>query len=137
VALQENILPDKWTLTLTGIDRENDLLEYDLQAERAGFDGRGNNQSVFVSNSGQIRIEPMDFFIFESEAWTKKETPVGFKISWEVKPLFTDTLEPGKKASVFLLGQGFSNSQHRLTLKTVGDHCNIPIKSIRVYSPPL
>ena len=137
VTLQENILSDKWTLTLTGIDRENGLLEYDLQCEQAGFDGRGNNQSVFVSNSGQIRIEPGDFFIFESEAWTKKETPVGFKISWEVKPLFTDTLEPGKEASVFLLGQGFSNSQHRLTLKTVGDHCHIPIKSIRVYSPPL
>ena len=137
VTLHENIQPERWTLTLTGIDRENGLIEYDLHSEQAGFDGRGNNQSVFISNSGQIRIEPGDFFIFESEAWTKKETPVGFKISWEVKPLFMDTLEPGKEASVFLLGQGLTNSKHRLTLKTVGDECNIPIKSIRVYSPPL
>jgi hypothetical protein len=137
VTLQENILPENWTLTLTVIDRENGLLEYDLQGEKSGFDGRGNNRSEFVSNSGQIRIEPGDFFIFESEAWTKKETPVGFKINWEVKPLFTDTLEPGREASVFLLGQGLSNSKHHLILRTVGDNCHIPIKSIRVYTPPL
>ena len=113
------------------------LIEYELHGEQAGFDGHGSNRSVFVSNSGQIRIDPGDFFIFESEAWTKKETPVGYEVTWEVKPLFRDTLEPGKAGSVFLLGQGLSNSQHRLTLKTVGDNCHIPIKSIRVYSPPL
>jgi hypothetical protein len=137
VSLGENIQPDRWTLTLTRIDRDNNLIEYNLHGEQAGFDGEGNNRSVFVSNSGQIMIEPGDFFIFESEAWTKKETPVGFEINWEIKPLFTDTLEPGKEASVYLLGQGLSNSTHRLTLKTVGNNCHIPIRSIRVYSPPL
>lgn len=137
VTLHENIQTDRWTLTLTRIDRESNLIEYELHGEQAGFDGHGSNRSVFVSNSGQIRIDPVDFFIFESEAWTKKETPVGYEVTWEVKPLFRDTLEPGKAGSVFLLGQGLSNSQHRLTLKTVGDNCHIPIKSIRVYSPPL
>jgi hypothetical protein len=137
VSLHENIRPDRWTLTLTRIDRENRLIEYDLHGEHTGFDGKGNSRSVFISNTGQIKIEPGDFFIFESEAWTQKETPVGFEISWEVVPLFADTLEPGKEASLFLLGQGFSNSQHTLTLKTVGDDCYIPIKSIRVYSPPI
>lgn len=137
VTLHENIIPERWTLTLTRIDRDKKLIEYDLRGEQTGFDGKGDNRSVFVSNSGQIFIDPGDFFIFESEAWTKKETPVGFEISWEVKPSFTDTLQPGKKASVFLLGQGFANETHSLTLKTVGDNCHIPIKSIRVYSPPL
>jgi hypothetical protein len=137
VTLHDHIQPDRWTLTLTRIDRENALIEFDLKGEQAGFDGHGSNRFLFVSNSGQIMIEPGDFFIFESEAYTKKETPEGFEISWEVRPLFTDTLVPGKEASVFLLGQGLSNKTHRLAIKTVGSSCHIPIKSIRVYSPPL
>lgn len=136
VTLHQNIQPDRWTLTLTRIDRKNGIIEYDLHGEHNGYDGRGNNRSVFISNSQQIMIDPGDFFIFASEAWTRKETPVGFEINWEVKPLFTERLEPCKDAGVFLLGQGMSNSQHHLTLRTVGDHCHIPIRLIRVYSPP-
>jgi hypothetical protein len=45
---------EEWTLTLTRINRETELIDFELHGSQTGFDGRGSNQKDFISNSGKI-----------------------------------------------------------------------------------
>lgn len=134
VSLGANPIVEYWSLTITKIDRELELIEYELYGSKTGFDGKGSNKEDFTSNSGSIRIEARDFFIFESEAYTKKPTPIGFKIEWEIKPLFRDLIELSPDINTYLIAQGLKNDTHELKLIIEGE---VPVSSITIYSPPL
>lgn len=134
VSLVDNPQIENWTLSLTEINRGSGLIEFELVGSKTGFDGKGSNVEDFISNSGRIKIEAKDFFIFESEEYTKKHTPVGFKIEWKVEPLFHDTIELSADLNTYLIAQGLKNSRHELKL-IIEDA--ISLKSITVYSPPL
>lgn len=137
VSVGQDPLEEKWTLTITKIDRLSQYLEFKIRGERTGFDGIGNNKSIFTSNSGRIQIDPMDFFIFEGEEINKNKTPVGFEIHWEVKGNFLNELELDSDSHSFLVAQGLKNGTHTLTLIHDGKRDGFPIKSIQVHRPPL
>jgi len=107
---------EKWKLTITKIDRQNEYLKFKLEGSKTGPDGTGDNKRKFVSDSGRIIIEPWDFFIFESEKITNKLTPVGFEVTWEIKPNFSDRIMFEKKNETYLVVQGLENKGHVLTL---------------------
>lgn len=128
---------EKWELIITKIDRKNKHLEFKLNGSKTGFDGVGNNKRKFVSNSGRIIIEPADFFIFDSEIITNKLTPVGFKVTWEIKPNFTNRIYFERTNKIYLVVQGLENKSHELMLMSDGAKDGFPIKSVIIYRPPL
>jgi hypothetical protein len=135
VSLGSNPTQETWTLEITSIDHENPYLEFRVTGSETGFDGTGNNKDVFVSKSGRIIIEPSDFFIFEADAYTRRATPVGFEITWEVMPLFMDRIEYIPGISTYLVAQGLENSNHSLQLIITGDGTPFPVDAIWIYSP--
>lgn len=137
VSLGNNPVIERWNLTVTKIDRKAKYLEFKIEGEKTGYDGKGNNLDRFISNSGRIIIEPSDFFIFDSEKITNKQTPVGFEINWEVKPNFYDRISFNNKTKSYVVAQGLENGKHNLTLIQDGTKDGFPIKSIIVYSPPM
>jgi hypothetical protein len=137
VSLGNNPTLEKWKLIIINIDRKNEYLEFKLYGERTGYDGQGNNSDRFISNSGRIIIEPSDFFIFDSEKITSKKTPLGFEISWEVKPNFLDRIHFNKKEKSYIIAQGLENGIHTLTLIQDGTQDGFPIKLINTYRPPI
>lgn len=137
ITLGKQPVVEKWKLTITKIDRQNELLFFKLEGSETGLDGTGNNKKKFVSNSGRILIEPADFFIFDSESITKKLTPVGFEVTWEIRPNFSDRINFERKNDTYLVVQGLENNMHELTLISDGAKDGFPIKSIIVYRPPL
>jgi len=134
ISIGNNPVTEKWSLEITGINRDSNLIEFKLYGDKTGFDGNGSNREDFISNSGKIRIDSADFFIFESEAYTHKPTPTGFKIEWEVKALFQDTISIRSGVESYLAAQGLSNTSHELKLIIEG---NVPLASITTYSPPI
>jgi hypothetical protein len=137
ITLGDNPILEKWKLTITKIDRKNNFLEFTLDGVKTGYDGKGNNLGRFISNSGRIIIEPSDFFIFDSEKITNKQTPVGFVINWEVKPNFYDRIHLNNKVKSYVVAQGLENGSHTLTLIQDGTKGGFPIKSIIIYRPPM
>jgi hypothetical protein len=137
VTLGDNPTLETWTLEITSIDHENRYLEFTVTGGMTGFDGSGNNRELFISQSERIIIEPSDFFTFEADDYTRRATPVGFEITWEVMPLFVDqiTFEPGQ--SVYLIAQGLANGKHKLQLFHIDEKQQYPQIAIRVYSPPM
>ncbi|MBM4048804.1 MAG: SGNH/GDSL hydrolase family protein, partial [Planctomycetes bacterium] len=72
ISLGANIVPQKWTLTMT-----NDTGDYELVGSVTGPDGTGNAKQPFTSKSGQIIVEP--------EFWRQPETNrTGDKFTFEV-----------------------------------------------------
>lgn len=53
VSLGENVLPQCWTITMS-----SDTGDYKLEGTVTGFDGKGNANTAFTSDSGQILIDP-------------------------------------------------------------------------------
>jgi hypothetical protein len=135
VTLGDNPTLETWTLEITSIDHENRYLEFTFTGDKTGFDGSGNNRELFVSQSGKIIIEPTDFFIFEADDYTRRATPVGFAITWEVMPLFLDQIEYIPGQSIYRVAQGLENTVHSLQLNHDGDGKPFPIKTIRFYTP--
>lgn len=137
VSLGNNPILEKWNLTITKINRKNKYLEFRLNGEKTGYDGKGNNLNPFISNSGRIIIDPSDFFIFDSEKTTNKQTPVGFQINWDVKPNFYDRIYFKDSTKLFVVAQGLENRNHNLKLIQDGTKDGFPIKSIIVHRPPM
>ncbi len=136
VTLGDNPTLETWSLEITSIDHENRYLEFQVGGTKTGFDGKGNNKDVFVSESGMIIIEPSDFFIFEADDYTRRPTPVGFEITWEIMPLFQDQISYDPDQPIYLLAQGLKNKEHKLQLIYQGNTARFPIKALRIYSPP-
>lgn len=137
VTLGDNPTLEAWTLAITAIDHENRYLEFTVTGDKTGFDGSGNNRELFVSQSGNIIIEPSDFFIFEADDYTRRATPVGFEIIWEVQPLFANRIDfiPGQ--ATYLIAQGLENTTHSLQLIRNGKDRPFSPKAIRIYTPPV
>ena len=51
--LGKNIVPQRWTITMT-----SDRGDFKLEGSVTGLDGEGNNLKPFTSNSGQIILDP-------------------------------------------------------------------------------
>ena len=144
VDLGEGVLPqvEDWTLTPSDVDLEEKTLSFTLVGSVTGPDGEGSKAADFVSTSGRIKIAKGDFHIIWPCTYRKKDKlPDGYRVTWQVLPLFSDPWRPEANAEPGLavpmtLVRGLSNGPHTLEIIANGDG-EIPIKGFIVRRPPL
>lgn len=138
---EKPLVLEKWTAKILECDVEKNVLRFEVIGSKTGPDGRGDTTKRFVSNSGRVVIEPKMWSIIGALRYRKMALPKDYEVTWEVKPLFTDTYAAPKTADAAkeyatTLAQGLGNARHTLRLVPNGDG-PVPIAAIRVYQPPL
>jgi hypothetical protein len=139
ISWEKPLVLETWTATCRGFNEKQDQFEFAVEGSKTGPDGSGKGNLRFVSNSGRVVIEPKDWVFEYCKQVSKKPTPDGFKVTWQVKPLFVDTCEPPKvedaaKEYPVTLASGLKNEKHTLIL-TATQGGKSPVKAIRVYQP--
>jgi hypothetical protein len=127
---------ENWTAKITECKEDASEFSFEVTGSKTGPDGSGTNSKKFISNSGRVVIEPVDWWLKSAYDFTKKKLTPGFEVKWQVKPLFVESYEPPQisdaaKEYSTTLAQGLPNSKHTLELSGAA-----PIQAIRVYSPP-
>jgi len=127
VTLGKNIVPQKWTITMTSDDGN-----YKLVGNVAGPDGEGNASKPFTSNSGQIIIEP--------DLWRRAEkNRTGDTFTVEVyRCALGEVSFKGQEGERFRakLVQNMANGPHTLEIVANGDG-DVAIDAFDVFEPPL
>lgn len=140
ISSQKPLIVEDWKAVITEINSDASKFKFDVVGSQTGYDGSGTNDKLFVSNSGRVVIEPKNWWLKNSYEYSKKPTPKGFEISWQVRPMFVDSYVPPKIADSSreyptTLAQNLSNSKHTLEIIPETDG-KVPIQAIRVYRPP-
>jgi len=140
ISSQKPLIVEDWKAVITEINSDASKFKFDVVGSKTGYDGSGTNDKLFVSNSGRVVIEPRNWWLKNSYEYSKKPTPKGFEISWQVRPMFVDSYVPPKIADSSreyptTLAQNLSNSKHTLEIVPETDE-KVPIEAIRVYRPP-
>ncbi len=135
------LILEEWTARVTEINEDASRFKFEVRGSKTGFDGSGTSDEKFVSNSGRVVIEPGHWWFHHDWQLSKKPTPAGFEVRWQVVPLFFDFYTPPKmedrtREHAVTLAQGLSNGPHTLQIITDGK-TTVPISAIRVYEPPL
>lgn len=129
---------EDWTLTIT--QRMGEIFQFTLRGSRTGDDGTGSSGARFVSRSGRVVIEPMD--------WHVRDPQGGFNIPsnqvrWRSIALHTDVYPPSAIEApmtgaevITPLAQDLPNRRHRLELVS-RDGRPLPIRALRVHRPVL
>ncbi|MCZ0901621.1 SGNH/GDSL hydrolase family protein, partial [Microcoleus sp. HI-ES] len=94
VSSQKPLIVEDWKAIITEINSDASQFKFDVVGSKTGYDGSGTNDEMFVSNSGRVVIEPRNWWLKNSYEDSKKPTPKGFEISWQVRPMFVDSYVP-------------------------------------------
>ncbi|ELR96250.1 hypothetical protein [Gloeocapsa sp. PCC 73106] len=142
ISWQTPPVAEDWLLTILEVKSSGDTLEFtfELTGSQTGFDGIGNNKEKFISNSGRVVILPEHWWLKTDNG---KPSPIkpGYKLHFYSELLGTDIYQKppfrgfNREATV-TLAQGLTNTKHTLTIVPL-ESKKVPIKSIRVYKPPL
>jgi hypothetical protein len=139
VSHSKALIPEDWTLEVTGIDADTSVYSYKVTGSVTGEDGTGESNALFTSRSGRVVIDPADIIFNKIKETFKTVTPVGFKVVWSVVPAFADTYQPPvvtdtAKLYRTTLVSGLNNGKHTLELK-----CNkkgvLPISYFEAHNP--
>ena len=135
------LVVETWTAKILECDAQKRHLAFEIVGSRTGPDGRGTNKGRFVSTSGRVIIDGNRWMIGHALRYRKKPLPEGYKVTWEVQPLFRDvypapTTDDAAKDYATMVAQGLSNGRHTLKHIPSGDG-PVPIAAFRVYRPPL
>ena len=138
---EKPLVLEEWTARVTDINADASKFKFEVAGSKTGPDGAGSSDAKFVSRSGRIVIEPQNWWFHSDYQLSKKPTPTGFEVRWQVRPLFVDTYTPPKiedpaREPVTTLAQGLINGKHVLEI-TADGKAPVPIRAIRVYRPPL
>ncbi|GAA3656669.1 SGNH/GDSL hydrolase family protein [Flavivirga jejuensis] len=124
---------EEWKIKIFEIDRTKIAFKHTLTGSLTGFDGEGNSQSNFTSNSGRVLINKADWNIFEIEKITKVPTPENFEINFNVTLLVKDILELERRTSKYLLFR--NNNIEKVDLKLKIIEGSPELKKIQVSRP--
>ena len=135
---------EDWTLHIDKINTDSTEYTFSVKGSKTGFDGTGSNKKNFVSKSGRVVIDSMDFMFIPIRKTFKVDVPVGFESHWSVIPLYQSVYQPEvatvtERSKVFktTLVQGLDNNTlHTLELVPVGDG-PVPLESFEIHRPPL
>ena len=117
-----------WSLDFTSANA------FTVTGTKTGPDGSGNSGTRFVSNSGQVVIQPKDWW--PTSPW---KFSAGSKVQWSSFAMFADTLDctsitvTANYENPINLVQGLPNGSHTLELSSSTGE--FPIKYIKVYKP--
>ena len=126
ISLGRNLVPQKWTLTMT-----SDTCDYELAGSVTGADGRGNALEPFTSTSGQIIVEP-DF-------WRDaRYNRTGDRFTFDVVRSAVGSVEFKGPAEKFRLrlASNLENKPHVLKVVARGDGA-VTLDALEVFEPPL
>jgi len=147
-----DMIEEVWELRWTHASKNGRKFRYTLTGSKTGFDGEGNNESDFVSNSGRIRMYLDDLDIVvplkglspdDSEELVEFKEPIVF--TFRILPLFKDEIRwvaPTQSVDQTIdwnyvtVVDGLPCGDHELTIVPSGDG-SIAIRGIEVYRPPL
>jgi hypothetical protein len=139
VSATRPLIPERWTTVISEIDETCDRFRFKVYGSETGFDGEGQNDRPFVSQSGRVVINPEDWWLDDACHMTEMSVPVGFQIYWQVKPLFTNVYVSPSNLSApngaVTIAQNLSNTKHTLEIVSNGEA--LPIREIRTYHPSL
>ena len=127
VTLGQNLIPQRWTITLT-----SDRGDYELVGSATGPDGRGNAFQPFTSLSGQILIDPR----FWRDA---KNNRTGDRFVFEVLRSTVSRVDfqaPAWEKFRLRLAAGLPCGEHVLELVACGDGA-VVVDAVDVFEPPL
>ncbi len=126
VSLGTNLVPQKWTMTMT-----SDTGDYELVGSVTGPDGTGNGLKPFTSRSGQIVVEP--------EFWRDaKYNRSGDRFTFEVRRTVAEYVAfkaPAAEKFRLRLAANLSNQEHVLKLVARGDGA-VTVEALDVFEPP-
>lgn len=126
VALGSNLVPQKWTMTMT-----SDECDYALVGSVTGPDGKGNGLKPFASRSGQILVDP-DF-------WRDaKHNRSGDRFTFEVVRTVAESVDfkgPAAEKFRLRLATNLANQEHVLKLVARGDG-PLTVEAFDVFEPP-
>ncbi len=133
------LIPEEWTLEVTGINADTSIYSYKVTGSVTGEDGTGASNALFTSRSGRVVIDPADIIFNKIKETFKTVTPVGFKVTWCVVPAFDDTYQPPvvtdtAKLYRTTLVNGLSNGPHTLELQ-VDKKGTFPSIILEAYNP--
>lgn len=157
--LGKDMQEETWVLTLTHASADKLHIRFRLTGSKTGFDGEGENDRNFVSNSGRITILTTDW----CEAAVNRSNPTAapgvleplkkpLQVVWHIVPDGRDTVycEPnlppnndwysGMPYSYVTIADGLPCGLHELTLTPLGDPSPLSsfvISGVEVHRPPL
>lgn len=132
VFLGENIIPQEWTIKMI-----SDVGDYELIGSITGPDGKGNNQEMFKSNSGQIIIDPLYWRRSKRDGEFTNRTGDIFPFQVYRPSVGTVSFQADEKKDFYQpLVQNLPNTEHTLELRANGQG-EITISGFYVYEPPL
>jgi hypothetical protein len=141
VSAANPLVPERWTAVITEINDTCDRFKFKVYGSETGFDGEGQNDRPFVSESGRVSIAPQDWWLDDVYQYTKIATPTGFQIHWQVEPLFADVYVPPMTGALpssrqaVTVAQNLPNTKH--TLEVIAPNAEtVPLSAIRTYHPP-
>ena len=128
---------EQWRLTLTQISEDQKQFRFTIDGSETGYDGQGQSDQQFVSNSGRVVIEPENWNLAYALSVFHNRIDDGFEISWDVVPYFADNLSAPAdhliRGDAITVAQGLPGGSHQLQLEA---QAKGQIKAIRVYHPP-
>jgi hypothetical protein len=140
VTAEKPLAVEDWTLRVLETTPDDSRWRFEVAGSRTGNDGEGISTERFVSKSGRVVIEPVDWGV--KRAWDLRHTltPAGFEVKWRVEPMFEDVYraprvaDPSREYSA-TLALGLANGKHTLELVSKGK-TNPAIGEVRAFHPP-
>jgi hypothetical protein len=129
---------EQWRAEVLSVDTEEPEVRFRVIGSVTGEDGEGTSRADFVSRSGRVKIEAIDWAIYERR---QKSYAPGMAFYWDCVPLHVDVyqaatdLDDLRESSVTLF-QGLPNGKHRLELTVEGGAVPPPVSVIRIHRPP-
>jgi hypothetical protein len=126
---------EAWQLNVEKIDSVQQRVWFSVHSSASGFEGKGTSDSVFVSRSGKVTIQPAYWFFRKNEGdfgqfrWLQP----GDVLQWQIKSMCRDAVQPQPAATTTFV-QGLQNGPHQLVLKAAALR---QVKAIVAYEPPL
>ena len=125
---------EEWNLIpIEGTKKDGSFFRYKVEGSVTGFDGEGDSDHDFVSNSGRVAIEATDLHMTWQFPYFKAEVPDDFKVTWSTYPLFADPYIPGAEGTRTVLVQNCANGKHVLTIRPKNGGAGIA--KLLVYAP--
>lgn len=110
---------ENWAVTFFDIDRKSKKFKFKIKGSKTGFDGEGNSDKDFLSNSKRILIKKEDFFILEIERILKQEAPSNFQIKFDVVQIVKDTIDISEIKTNYTLFRDVISSNHKVEIKVL------------------
>jgi hypothetical protein len=139
VGSQASLLEEDWTLTLHEMSSLGEHFTYSVEGSRTGPDGKGTNDTTFVSQSGRVILEQRDLNLGLAVLFSGQLPPPGFQVQWRSVCRGVDRFVPG--ALPVQLGErtlnaavGLADGHHVVELVAI-EGTPGGIYEVRAYSP--